>query len=270
MTFRAEPPLPLEGFTVSSMTFDGVARDVYRRGAGPGVIVMHEIPGITPDVARFGRRVADAGFTVFMPSLFGTPDRSMTVGYAVSQIVRRCVSREFRVFAAGATSPVVSWLRALCAAAHAELGGPGVGAIGMCMTGNFALALMVDESMMAPVLSQPSLPIGLSRRAKSGLHVSKEDLAIAKRRAAEGVPLLALRFTNDVMCPKERFERLREELGNGVETIEIDSSLGNAHGIPWRAHSVVTHDLVDTDGHPTRVALDRVISFFHQRLSAPA
>lgn len=262
----AEPPIALDGFTVSSMTFEDVPRDVYRRGSGPGVIVMHEVPGITPEVARFGRMVADAGFTVFMPSLFGTPDRKMTMPYAMTQIVLRCVSRDFRVLAAGGTSPIVSWLRALCSHAHAELGGRGVGAIGMCMTGNFALALMVDEAMMAPVLSQPSLPIGISKKAKSGLHISSEDLAIVKRRSAAGVPLLALRFTGDPMCPKERFDRLREELGTGVEAIEIDSSRGNAHGISSRAHSVVTSDLVDREGHPTRIALDRVLSFFAENL----
>jgi dienelactone hydrolase len=266
---RRDLPIPLDGFTMSPMAFDGVERDVYRRGIGPGVVVMHEVPGITPDVARFGRMVADAGFTVFMPSLFGTPDRKMSPGYTATQLVRTCVSREFRVLSAGETSPVISWLRGLCAVAHTELGGPGIGAIGMCMTGNFALALMVDESMMAPVLSQPSLPIGLSKRARSGLHVSDEDLAIIKRRSREGVPLLAMRFTHDPLCPKERFERLRDELGTGVETIEIDSSRGNAHGIPWRAHSVVTHDLVDEKGHPTRIALDRVIAFFRERLLGP-
>lgn len=270
MTSRSVPAIALDGFTVSPMTFESVPRDVYRRGTGPGVIVMHEIPGITPDVARFGRMVADAGFTVFMPVLFGTPDRKMTPLYAIGQVARACVSREFRVLAAGGTSPVVSWLRALCAAAHAELGGPGVGAIGMCMTGNFALALMVDEAMMAPVLSQPSLPIGISRKAKAGLHISNEDLAVVKRRSAAGVPLLALRFTGDPLCPKERFERLREELGAGVETIEIDSSRGNPHGISSRAHSVVTTDFVDREGHPTRIAVDRVLSFFAENLSAPA
>ncbi|HSO32482.1 MAG TPA: dienelactone hydrolase family protein [Labilithrix sp.] len=270
MTTRGDAPIELDGFTVAPMTFDGVARHVYRGGSGPGVIVIHEIPGITPEVARFARRVKDAGFTVFMPSLFGTPGRPMTSSYAATEILKTCVSREFRVFAAGSTSPVVGWLRALCAAAHAELGGPGVGAIGMCMTGNFALALMVDPSMMAPVLSQPSLPVGLTRRAKSGLHLSAEDLAVVKRRSKDGVPLLALRFTNDPMCPKERFERLRSELASGVETIEIDSSPGNAHGIPRSAHSVVTLDLVDQAGHPTRIALDRVLSFFRERLSVPA
>lgn len=256
----------LDGFSASPMTFDGQTRDVYRRGSGPGVIVMHEIPGITPPVARFATIVADAGFTVLMPNLFGTPGRAMSPPYALGQVARACISHEFRVFAANATSPIISWLRALCAAAHAELGGPGVGAIGMCLTGNFALALMVDESMMAPVLSQPSLPVGISRSSKRGLHLSKDDLDIVKKRAAAGVPLLGLRFTDDGMCPPERFDRLREELGPAFEAIEIDSSRGNEARIPRTAHSVVTQDLVDEAGHPTRVALDRVLSFFGERL----
>ena len=256
----------LEGFTVTPMTFDGVSRDVYRRGTGPGVVVMHEIPGITPTVARFARIVADAGFSVLVPNMFGTPGRAMSIPYAAGQLARACVNREFAVFAANGTSPIISWLRALCAAAHAELGGPGVGAIGMCITGNFALALMVDDVMLAPVLSQPSLPIGLSRSAKRGLHLSATDLVTVKRRAAAGVTVIGMRFSHDAMCPPERFDRLREELGDAFEAIEIDSSPGNAHHIPRQAHSVVTHDLVDEAGHPTRVALDRVLSFFAERL----
>ena len=239
----------LDGFSVAPMTFDGQTRDVYRRGSGPGVIVMHEIPGITPTVARFATITADAGFSVLMPNLFGTPGRKTTMPYALGQVARACISREFRVFAANETSPVVSWLRALCAAAHAELGGKGVGAIGMCITGNFALALMVDESMMAPVLSQPSLPSGVSRSSNRGLHISPQDLVVVKRRAAAGVPLLGLRFTKDLRCPGGRFDRLREELGPAFEAIEIDSSPGNAAGIPWTAHSVVTEHLVDEAGH---------------------
>ena len=263
-------PIPLAGFTVVPMTFEGATRDVYRAGTGPGVIVMHEIPGITPEVARFARKVAEAGFTVFMPHLFGTPGRPKTTPYAIGEIVKTCIRREFRIFAANSTSPIIGWLRALCAAAHAELGGRGVGAIGMCMTGNFALALMVVPSMMAPVLSQPSLPGGLTRRQRSGLHISPDDLTVAKRRSSEGVPLLALRFTEDPVCRHERFDRLRAELGSGVETIEIDSAPGNGHHIPAAAHSVVTTDLVDEAGHPTRVALDRVLSFLREQLSPTA
>jgi dienelactone hydrolase len=259
--------IQLEGFSVGPMTFDGVTREVYRRGSGPGVIVMHEVPGITPEVATFARIVADAGFTVLAPTMFGTPDKPMTFPYAAGQILRACVSKEFSVLARNGTSPIISWLRALCAATHAELGGPGVGAIGMCLTGNFALALMVEPSMMAPVLAQPSLPFALSKSFKRALHLSPEDLVVVKKRSSEeGVPLLAMRFTGDIMCPAERFQRLREELGDRFEGIEIDSKRGNAHGIKMMAHSVVTNDLVNEAGHPTRVALDRVLAFFKERL----
>src|SRR5690606_19438659 len=138
--------------------------------------------------------------------------------------------------------------------------------IGMCMTGNFALALMVDEAVMAPVLSQPSLPFPLTAAKRAALHLSDEDLAVVKRRAAAGCGVLGLRFTADPLVPAERFARLRRELGDGFEAIEIDSGPGNPHGIPRRAHSVVTTDLVDEAGHPTRAALERVLSFFHERL----
>ncbi len=260
--------MSLAGFECASFTHDGKTRDVYTRGRGPGVVVMHEVPGITPPVAAFATRVADAGFRVYAPHLFGTPGKPETLGYALSSMIHCCVSREFKVLASNESSPITDWLRALCRHAHAECGGPGVGAIGMCMTGNFALALMVDESVMAPVLSQPSLPSPFTAARREALHLSERDLAVVKRRAASGCGVLAMRFTGDPLCRAERFERLRRELGDGVETIEIDSSPGNAHGIPANAHSVVTRELVDREGHPTRAALDRVLAFFQERLLA--
>jgi dienelactone hydrolase len=239
---------------------------VFRRGAGPAVVVMSEMPGITPAVVAFAARVADAGFTVFMPDLFGTPGKPPSGGYIAASLARVCINREFRLLAARESSPILSFLRALCRAAHAELGGKGVGAIGMCITGNFALTLMVDPIIMAPVLSQPSLPLGLTREMRAGLHLSDSDLAVVKQRTAAGVSVLGLRFTGDPMCPPERFERLRAELGDGFEGIEIDSSPGNPHGLKRMAHSVVTADLIDQEGHPTRKALDRVLAFFKERL----
>ena len=259
-------PVTMRGFEPFAFTHDAKTRTVYKRGQGPGVVVMHEVPGITPEVARFATRVADAGFTVYAPHMFGTPGKPETLGYVLSSMIRCCISREFKVLAANESSPITDWLRALCRHAHAECGGLGVGAIGMCMTGNFALALMVDESVMAPVLSQPSLPSPYTRAQREGLHLSPSDLEIVKRRAAAGCTVLALRFTADPLCHAERFERLRRELGDGVETIEIDSSPGNPHGLPATAHSVVTRELVDREGHPTRVALDRVLAFFKERL----
>jgi dienelactone hydrolase len=257
----------LAGFESFPFTFEDKTRPVYTRGRGRGVVVMHEVPGITPEVARFATRVADAGFRVYAPSLFGTPGKPESVAYDVASMLHCCVSREFKVLAANASSPITDWLRALCRHAHAECGGPGVGAIGMCMTGNFALALMVDESVLAPVLSQPSLPAPYTRAQREGLHLSPADLEIVKRRAAAGCGVLAMRFTADPLCRAERFERLRRELGDGVETIEIDSRPGNPWNLPKAAHSVVTRELVDAEGHPTRAALDRVLGFFEERLS---
>ena len=62
---------PLEDFRAREITLDDVTKWVHVAGVGPAVIVMAEMPGISPHVARFARWVRDAGFTVFMPSLFG-------------------------------------------------------------------------------------------------------------------------------------------------------------------------------------------------------
>ncbi len=262
--------MALNGWTQFSFTHDGLIRDVYRRGEGPGVLVMHEIPGITPRVEAFARRVADTGYTVFMPDLFGEVGKPPTPGYALDQIRRACIRSEFAVLASRGSSRVTRMLRALCLRLHDEVGGPGVGAVGMCLTGNFALALMVDPWLMAPVLSQPSLPFPLDAASRRGLHVSDDDLRVIKRRTREdGVKVLGLRFTGDPLCPKARFDRLKDELGEGFEAIEINSKLGNPHGILPLAHSVLTEDLVDKEGHPTQRALHRVLELFDEKLRAP-
>ena len=258
----------LDSFVEAPFTVDGVTHPVLRAGDGPGVVIVHEIPGITPSVATFAERVVDAGFHVALPELFGTRGREVSGSYAGGQLLRACISREFHVLASRGTSPVTTWLRALCRQVHSEQGGPGVGALGMCLTGNFALALMVDPVVMAPVLSQPSLPLPLGKARRAGVHLSDEDLAHVKQRVADGQTVLGLRFTNDPMCPPERFETLRRELGSGFEAVEIDSSRGNPHAIPATAHSVLTNDLVDEQGHPTREALDRTLGFFRERLVA--
>lgn len=259
----------LAGFTESQFTHDGMTRSVYAAGSGPAVIVIHEIPGLHPGVAAFARRVIDAGFSVRMPSLFGTPGRSVSGRYAIDSLARACVAREFSALALNRTSPVIGWLRKLASEAHAECGGPGVGAVGMCFTGGFALGMMVDDTMLAPVLSQPSLPFPLTPSRRRSVGISNADLARVKERAAQGACLMGLRFTADIAVPAARFETLRRELGDAFIAVEIDSSKGNAHGIPRAAHSVLTEHFVDEPGHPTRDALDRVLAFFAERL-APA
>ncbi len=256
----------LEGYTADTFTHAGEQKPIYRRGEGPAVIVMAEIPGITPLVADFGRRVADLGMTAVLPSLFGTPGKEPSTGYILNSITKACISSEFATFALKKTSPVTQWLRALCRHEHERCGGPGVGAVGMCLTGGFALALMVDDSVMAPVLSQPSLPFPLSNKHKRDLGIDDDDLARVKERVAAGVCVLGVKFTNDKASPDERFERLAEELGDGFIGVNIDSSKGNPYGNPTNAHSVLTEHLQDIEGHPTKEALDQVLEHFRSRL----
>jgi dienelactone hydrolase len=257
---------PVAGFIRSTFTHDGRTREVYRGGRGPAVLVIPEIPGLHPGMFDFARRLVDRGLTTYLPSLFGTAGRPISGGYTLGTALRLCVAREFTILAANRTSPVVRWLRALAAHAHEECGGPGVGAVGMCFTGGYALAMMVDERMLAPVLSQPALPAPLGSRRRAAVGLSDADLARVRERAAGGVCVLGLRFTADRAVPAERFETLRRELGDAFTAIEIDSSPSNRYGIPRNAHSVLTVHLTDEPGHPTREALDRVLAFLAERL----
>lgn len=256
----------LDDFTVRQFEHDGKRRDVYWLGSGPAVVVMEEMPGITPEVANFARRVAALGCTAVVPDLFGTPGREPSVGYVLKSMVPACVAKEFSSFARGRTSPVIEWLRALTRDAFEQCGGPGVGAVGMCWTGGFALGMMVDDHLLAPVLSQPSLPLGLTRKRRRDIGLSPSDLARVKERVDDGVCVLGLRFTGDRLVPPARFETLRRELGDGFVAVEIDSSKGNPHGIRSAAHSVLTEDLVDSPDHPTYDALNQVLDLFRDRL----
>jgi dienelactone hydrolase len=258
------------GFEARTMEFNGEARCVYAAGSGTAVIVMSEIPGITPAVAAFAQRVVDAGHRVYMPLLFGEPMRPPERGYAVRTILKSCISREFSVLAANRSSPVVDWLRALARHAHAECGGRGVGAIGMCFTGNFALAMMLDAPVLAPVLSQPSLPFAIGKSRRDGLHASPAEIEAAHEKIDNhGARILALRFIQDPMCPGERFARLRQEFGSAFEAIEIDERHASPR-FPKPAHSVLTNHLIDEAGQPTREALDRTLSFLKEQLATPA
>lgn len=257
---------PLTGLQRVAFAHGGTCRDVFIGGTGPAVIVMHEIPNLHPGVLAFGRRVMAAGFTVYMPSLFGEPGAPVTVGSNLRSVARACVSREFATWATHRTSPVTGWLRALARDAHAACGGPGVGALGMCLTGGFALAMMVDDVVVAPVLSQPSVPLPVTAAMRRDLGIDDADLA--RIRARTDVCVMGLRFTGDPLVPAARFERLRAELGDRFLAIEIDSSPGNPHGLRRLAHSVLAHDYVDAPGHPTRIALERVLAFFRERLAS--
>ena len=257
----------IDDFTTTEFTHAGATRTVYRAGSGPGIVVMSEMPGITPNVAAFAWRLVDAGFTVAMPYLFGETGRDPSGRYVMKSMTQGCVSREFSNWALNRTSPIIDWLRALARDLHEQCGGPGVGAIGMCFTGGFALAMAVDDTMLAPVLSQPSLPFAAGKARKRALGLSDVDLATVAAR--EDLCVLAMRFTGDIAVPAERFQHLREVFGDRLIAIEIENRKGqNPYNFPRTAHSVVTEHLVDEPGNPTRVALDQVLAFFQERLTA--
>jgi len=220
----------------------------YRKGSGPGVIVIHEIPGLTPDVIAFGEEVVAAGFTVIMPSLFGTPEKPLGPQSVAGAFRQVCVRREFTKLATRETSPVAGWLRSLARELHAELGGPGVGALGMCFTGGFALAMMVDDAVAAPVLCQPSVPFSVTPGRARDVNLSDADLARVKERTAAGCQVLGLRFTGDPMVGK-RFTTLTEELGEAFLKVEF----------PGHDHSTVTT-------HRRQEGVDAVLAFFEQKL----
>jgi len=258
--------IKLDGFDLTDVTYEGETRHMYRAGSGPGVVVIHEIPGITPPVAEFGRTLVAAGFTVFMPSLFGTPGKEKTAGYTISTILRACVSKEFHCLALDRPSPITKWLTALARDVHSELGGPGVGVVGMCLTGGFGLAMMLDPVVVAPVLSQPATPFPIGKQRKASLGLSSEDWAKVEQRVEDGCAVMGLRFTDDTAVPDERFATLRDHLGDNFIAVEIDSSEGNEYGINAKAHSVLTEDLVDEPGHPTQKALAQTVEFLQAQL----
>ena len=258
---------PLSSFVRFDFEHDGIVHPVFRTGAGPAVVVMHEVPGLYPADIQLGLRLADQGFSVYMPSLVGVPGKEISLPYVLASFARVCISREFFALRSGESSPVTVWLRALCRRAHRECGGPGVGCIGMCLSGGFGLAMMLEPSVIAPVLSQPSLPAPVGKERALDLGLNRQDLELLKERVSAGACVLGLRFTHDRWVPKARFDRLRAELGQGFEAIEIDSSAGNEHGIGRFAHSVLAYDLVDRPGHPTHDALLRVFSFLRERLA---
>ncbi len=241
-------------------------RTVYRKGEGPAVLVMHEVPGISAEVARFARRVVDAGFTVFMPHLFGVLGAKTTPLNRFPELVRVCISREFHVLAENRSSPITDWLRALGRRAYEEIGGRGVGAVGMCVTGNFALTLTLDPWVVAPVMGHPSFPLPITPAKAAAVHATPETLANARRRIAEeDLKVLGLRFHGDVLfCRAARFETLRRELGQGFEGLELPAASAKPH--PEPPHSVLTIGLIDEEGEPTRAAVDRVIGFLSERL----
>ena len=264
----------LASFERGHFEHGGFAHDVYRKGRGPAVLVLTEMPGISPQVLGFADHVVGIGCTAVLPDLFGTAGKNPLLGsagqrvaYGLGSMLRACVSREFTVFATGRSSPVVSFLRALGEREYARCGGPGIGVVGMCFTGGFALAMAPDPHVLLPVLSQPSLPFGFDAAHKRTIDCSADELdAVARRCARKELQVVGLRFKGDPLVPAERFAFLRERLGDAFISVELEQADGHPAGPLSKRHSVLTVDLIDEPGEPTRAALDRVLAMLRKKL----
>ena len=246
------PTAGLTGWSRAPFTAAGRTHDVYRKGDGPGVVLIPEIPGITPQTLALGDFLVGHGFTVVMPSPFGDPGRSASVGYVLRVVSRLCVASEFQAFATGAHRPIADYVRAVAADLAQSTPGPGVGVIGMCFTGGFALAMMVDPAVVAPVLAQPSLPFAVSKKRGADLNLAPADLTVVKQRAAEGCAVLGLRYAQD-KATGTRFATLHRELGDAFRFIEF----------PGAKHATLTE-------HRQQAGVDAVLEFLSEKLTAPS
>jgi dienelactone hydrolase len=250
------------GFTQGDMT-----RSVYRAGAGPAVIVIHGLPGLHATTIAFARRLVDDGYTVYLPSMFGRPGQPFSLGYLVSSLPRASTVTGIVGFAPDRASPALAWLRALAYKAHRDSGHRGVAAVGMSVTAGLALRMLVDDHVSAAVLSQPVLPIRTRPGRRRHAPLTAAGLERIVDRAGASPSVLALRFSHDLLVPSYRFRGLCRELGPAVRAIELDSSPGNPHGVPRRAHAVITGYLGTVPDYPTRLALDRTLAFLRERLA---
>ncbi len=262
----------LAGWESEEFTSAGITHQVWRSGSGPGVVVIHEIPGITPTVARFAEDLVSAGFRVAVPLLVGEVGPPPSVGYLARSFAKVCISREFATWAVGQSSPIVAWLRALGRDLHKESGGRGIGAVGMCFSGGFVLGMMVDEHLLAPVASQPSLPFAVGVKRSRDLGISSEEAAAIRERIAGGCTLMALRYTGDRLVG-DRLSSLRELCAvDGSDSDHLtDSTPGKPSGLltvelPSRSprdHSVLSE-------HRNESAVTEVINFLRIRLAESA
>ena len=240
-------------FAASGPRGDTIRHDVYRRGNGAPVVLIQELPGIGLETLRLADRLVEQGFAIVLPHLFGPLGKTSLAGNTLRVF---CMRREFALFARNQTSPIVGWLKALCREVKEDAGARGVGVIGMCLTGNFAISLMADEAVLAAVSSQPSLPLA----KPTALHMSADEVEAVKAGIDRTAPMMALRFSGDRLCPAQKFAAIDGALNTSSrQRVELRT-------LPGNGHSVLTLDFVDREGEPTYQALQDIVSYFKRQL----
>ena len=243
---------------------DRISHSVFQSGKGPGVVLTHELPGMTREYWRLANWLAEH-FTVWAPDLFGN-DEKPTTPHPGKLLFRACISREIHLFSKNDPGPITQWLRVLSKNLHSETGGPGIGVIGMCMTGNFALTLALDPWVVAPVTSQPGIPGSTPfRNRDDGLQMNDME---RQTLAGRDVDVMGLRFAGDTLCRAARFEAIQGVIGDErFQQHVIADEHRNPNGMLKHPHSVLTGDLIDDDDSVTKQKLVDVIEFLKERIS---
>ena len=184
-------------FTAQTSDGNPVTHNIYQRGSGPPVVLIQELPGIGQQTLALADRLIGAGFEVILPHLFGPIGRISVAGNLVRVL---CLRKEFSVLAANRSSPIVDWLRLLCRDVSQSRGVPGVGVIGMCLTGNFAISMIADDSVLAAVASQPAMPFF----KQGALHMSPKEIAESRQALAIKGAMRVLRFERDPLSTVEK------------------------------------------------------------------
>lgn len=270
----------LDGFAQFFFDTEGMAHSVYYTGnrQHPALLVMPEIAGFSPGLLLLVRRLAAARFQIYVPWLFGPFGRRAPVRNAL----RLCVSREFAHLREGVAAPIASWLRALAAHVSEHNGGGRIGALGMCLTGAFAIPLVIDPRVAAAVAAQPAAPLSLlhaafglrvSERQLSALNVSDESIAEARMRLGSGeAHLLALRCRADRICPRDKIERFEREFPVGLEVREYGKP-DDRNRLGERPHATLTKEYrIEPDAppdHHSRQAFADLVAFFDRHLRNP-
>ena len=240
-------------FSAKCSTGQTISHDVYRRGRGAQIIIIQELPGIGPETMRLADEFVEHGFEVILPHLFGTLEK-VSIGGNLVRVF--CMRKEFSLFEANGASPLVDWLKALCRDVKKRSQTKGVGVIGMCLTGNFAISLMSDESVLAAVSSQPSMPL----LKPTKLHMSAAEIGTIRQRIDDTAPIHAYRFAKDPMCTAEKYHAIENAFNDPDATRVI------THTLPGKGHSVLTLDFVNESGHPTRDGLNDILAYFSVQL----
>ena len=207
---------PRSDYHCQPFEHSGLTLNVWTRGSGPLVFVLHEMNGLTDNCFALGDALIDCGFSAAIPEFFGD------FGGGALGYVKACSRPLFRCYLASPLRPVDSWVKGL---ALRMSGDKPFGAIGNCMTGAHPLVMLRSERCVAPVLCQPAFPFRGSlfdRRHAPKLALSDIDVEFARLRSQrDKVPILAIRFEKDGLCPPERFKTLDGLFGPRFHAVQI-------------------------------------------------